>query len=681
LAPAEAAAEDAGQLVETLKSRTFELRDGNGRTIGKKWRNEAPAVQLTVVSVARSLREGRPDPDQIVWLWGFFASDSNKSLADLAIIKALASVSVTAQEREALWSELSAQAKRREDKSPASAHLLGVFERNRSTLLPLLPPIRENEGGGDEMARLMVNSKVFGDDIDDSLADMVQRNPGAVARMIERERERGREVDWEVDAFDGLMAWKKRHLVAGAPQAPKTLAALDSAGESFITAFNALHSLAPWFRKQMLGGLGPVQLFNAVVGGEQELYRLGTSGYRSYLHGVILEGITESGSFEAFLDRAAPSWLGEDTPSLRTRRGMVFLRIASSFGLLPSVLEAIDDGERFIDNALDALGDPLAFEGSNTIVVDILTSRSTGQITDEFRDALLDRLYARFGSEEVPERRNVYGGMIAAYQAVTGDRRDPAIDREFPINQALLQLPFDRLFARNAKGQFVHRMFMRMENDTDGAATFRGFEALMKRLGANRRPRETYVRYRFRQSNRVIEIYVNRPTSAGVHKGMEDLKKELANEPVQTVIGRGHTGIITPFQTDTKRVLGDGLKKISVVFVGTCGGDASVKELLGTFGYVPIIATKSTGRQVLNNAIIWTYIKTLRSLRPGHHMALRDVVDAAMTPYMRRHVEEEVREDAKLYRVNLTTAIAAQLYAASVEPTGPAPVIESHLER
>jgi hypothetical protein len=654
-------------VIAALISGSFVVVSGDDKVVASLRRNDAPVETLTEADVVEAIERAARTADDIVALWELLAGQAAPGLVTLPIVKALATATNSPRTREALWSELSELARIQRPRSPAEAgNLLAFFERHREALLPLLPAIRESEGGGDEMAKLMSSTRVFGEDFSRSLLTMLSRNPGAVARLIERERERGRPVKWEKQAFEGMMRWKEAHLVGGAPHPPRTLQELDAAGESFITIFNALHSLDDWYRKQMLRGLGPVELFNAAVGGEQELYRLGTSGYRGFIHAIILKGIKDTGSFEAFLAKATPTWLGEAGPAIRSQRAMVFVRIASSFGLLDSVLETFGDRDRFITEAIMALGDPRAFEGSSTIVLDVLTASSNSQLTADFKRALLDRLYGLYRIEASAARRSVYGSMLSAYQTVTGDQRDSAIGREFPLDRSLMQVPFERLFVRQTGPRLVHRMFMRMHDDIDGAATYASFRVMMRSLGASINERKSIAIFRIAGRQRMIEIYVNRPSEDGVRQGIADIANLLGDHVVHTVIGRGHTGIITPLQTDSRRILGLRMEGVAIVMVGSCGSDASVRELIGTFGYVPIVTTKSTGRQVLNNAIIRAYIGELLELPPGGELSMARLLDRAMAPYLGKRIEVEVREDAALYRVNVATALAARLFDTHV---------------
>lgn len=646
---------------------SFSLVDENGAVLATRRRGEEPVISLPQSAIVAALHRPGPSADQIVAMWDFLANEDHADLVTLPIVRALAAATRTPVTREALWSELAELSKPPKGARRASARtLLNLFERHRDELLALIPPIRETEGGGDEMARLMTSTRVFGKTIEQSLDHMVARNPGAVARMIERERERGRPVPWEDRGFAAMMRWKEAHLVSGAPQAPRTIETLDCVGETFITIFNALHSLDERYRKQMLRGLGPVELFNAAVGGEQELYRLGTSGYRDYLHPTILEGIKRSGSFGAFLERAAPSWLGETGPATRSRRSMVFVRIASSFGMLDSVLDWVRDRNRFIEEAISALGDPRAFEGSTTIVLDLLTIPAVTPRAAEFKSDLLNRLFDRYRTEASAERRSVFGSMLSAYQTVTGDRRDVGIDRDFPLDRSLLHVPFDRLFETPGNGRLTHRMFMRLHDDIDAAVTYKSFRTAMRSLGARIHKHENYTLYRLEKRRRIIEIYVNKPSEAGIDLGIGDIGKALGGNTVHTVIGRGHTGIITPLQADARRLLGERIANVAAVVVGSCGSDASARDMIGTFGTVPIVTTKSTGRRVINNAIVESYIKALLDLPKDTALSITSLVDTSLSQFLTPKTDEELREDAKLYRVNLAVVLAAQLFDTHV---------------
>ena len=484
--------------------------------------------------------------------------------------------------------------------------------------------------------------------------------------MIERERGRGKPVAWEKAAFDLLLRWKDDRLVPGAQQAPKTLAALDAAGEQFTSILNSLHDFDDSQRRKMLDGLGPTEVFNIIVAGEQELYRLGTSSYRHFLHPVVLAGLKQSGSLEAFLQRATVNRFGDEAVRAAARRGIVFLRVASSFGLIDPVLERVRDRRQFISEAVASLGDPATFEANSSVLMEVLTTPSASRTLADFKEGLLTHLYERYSTEQDAALSSVYGSMLSVYQSVIGDRRDKAIDRAFALDTTIFEVPFERLFSASGRGSYVHRMFMRMDQDTDATASYAGFQLRMQRLGAVRRDEQTFTVFTLRSPGRTIEIYVNKPTAIGNKKGIADIAAALSGRRVETVIGRGHTHITTPLQTDTKRIVGDRINEVATVVVGACGGDASVRELIATFGFKPFIATKATGRAVINNTIIEAYVASLRALRPGERLSVPAILTRSLAPFMHNRGDGELRTDASLYEANMTTVYASYLFTTHV---------------
>ncbi len=655
----------ADRFAEQLTSGGFQITDTAGNLILKRQRGVAPVLTVSVQALIAGLSASRLSPDRVEDLWGFLADTENAALVRLDIVAAMASLSTSLKAREGLWSALAAQATefaRPTRVQERAGSLLGLFEDHRDMLLPLLSPLVETEGAGDEMVNLMLASRVFGDDVNSSINQLAERVPEALARRFGRERDLGRPVKWEWQAFDTLVAWKDKRLAAGGVNAPRSVLELDAAGDAFVVIFNNLHAFDDWYRARMLRGLGPVELFNIVVGGELELYRMGTSGYRGMLHGLVLAGIRETGSFEAFLDRAAPRGLLGADKGIATRRGMVFIRVASSFGLLDTVLETVGDRTRFIADAISSLGDPGAFEANSAVVLDILTNRSVSPAALEFKNALLAKLYDQYRAEPGGPLRSVYGSMLSVYQTVTGDQRDPAISVDFALDGTMLAVPFDRLFSRDGRGGHVHRMFMRMDKDIDAYGTYSGFRTLMTSLGATVRHGRHYNVFRFAGRNRTIEIYANKPGPAGIKYGMPAIAEALRGARVETVIGRGHTSIIEALQEDTRRVLGDRINDVTAVIVGTCGGDASVRDLIGTFGYVRYVTTKSTGRQTINNAIIKSYIAALLSLPRNSNLSLGDVVGKATLPFVRPGADDELKDDANFYQVSIATVLSARLF-------------------
>lgn len=663
------AARPIDDLLRQITEGSFDFVDETGKSLLARRRGDGPVKQLTERAVVDGLTGISLTVEQAAAAWSFVSIDENAALATLPVVKAFVAASKTPKAREAMWSVLSSLTRAPGGKlKPKSRDrsLLTVFEKHRDVLLPALTPIRETEGAGDEMMNLLAASRVFGADTDRGLAYMLEHNPAAVARRMERERERGRPVPWEKAALAGLLRWKDKRLPEGAEKAPRTLADLDAASEAFITIFNCLHSFEDRQREQMLRGLGPAQVFNAVVGGEQELYRLGTSGYRDFLHPIILKGIKASGSFEAFLAKATPRWLGDEAASVSRRRGMVLVRIASSFGFFDEVLETIGDRDKFVAEAIASLGDPTAFESSSAIVVDVLTGRIGTPRAVAFRKALLDQLYERYGASDDRRQRGVYGAMLSVYQTMTGDRRVAAIDTEYPLDQSMIWLPFERLFEPDAKRGHIHRIFMRLDEDQDSARTYASFRTLMSGHGAAVRDERHYSVFRLTARRRTIEIYTNKPDTAGTRQGIADITEALRGRRVETIIGRGHTGIIAPLKKDGRRVLGERTDGVTMVFLGTCGGDASVRDMIGTFGYVAFVTSKSTGRQILNNAFVEAYVSALLAMAPNELLSVPHVVEKSMTRFIRAKGDEELREDAGLYRVNAATVFAARLFDTHV---------------
>lgn len=656
-------------IVRRLRSSTAAADTGAGARA-----DAASAETVSEQKLVDALRTASMTVEQSAALWDFLADTDNVSRATLPVVEALVAASSTPRLRDALWGELSALARlpnRKDGKQTRDRSLLGVFERHRELLRPLLGELAdETEASSDDLIELMVASRVFGADIEESVSYVSGRAPAAVARHIEQERGMGRPVRWEYTAFEGMIRWKNARVVPRGAQAPRTLAELDAVGAAFITIFNCLHDLDEGYREVMLRGLGPVELFNAVVGGEQELYRLGTSGYRSFLHPMILKGIEGSGSLEAFLESAVPRWLGDEAARAAGHRAMVFVRVASSFGLIETVLEKVHDGERFIDDAIASLGDPGSFEANSLVMMDVLTQRSASPTALEFKRALLDRLYDRYRSETRREQRAAFGSMLSVYQTVTGNRHDAAIDREFALDEAVFRIPFERLFTRDRDGILLHRMFMRMDDNLDASGTYSAFRTFMASLGASVRHERRFEVFSLSAAGRRIELYANKPTPAGVRQGVADIATALRGQRVETVIGRGHTSIIPPLKADARRVLGDRLKDVVTVIVGSCGGDASVRDLIATFGYIPFVTTKSTGRQVINNAIIKAHVAALLSLAPGERLAVPEVLERGVGRYARAGVDEALRMDASFYHVNLTTVLTALLFDAHVHRPG-----------
>jgi hypothetical protein len=650
-------------LAHVLTQGYLVLSDGAGSVLGTRQRGNAPIEHLSERQIVETLSHSHLTRAQSGTLWAFFADFDNAALATLPIVKALLAASDTPAAREALWGELSSLAlgPARTDRRVRERSLLSVFERQRAVLVPLMIGVRETPSSCDDMIVLMLKSRIFAEDLDGSVTYVSGRIPAAVARYIERERGLGRPVGWEYTAFESMMRWKDAHLVPGAGKAQLSQTELEEAGEDFVTIFNCLHDLDEGFREVILRGLGPLELFNAVVAGEKELYRLGTSSYRAFLHPVIMQGIAERASFEAFLDRATDRRSGGTDMSASGHRGLVFIRVASSFGLLEPVLQTVHDPQRLIDYILASLDDAASFRDNSLLVLDVLTAKTSSHVAPAFKSALLDRLYERYRSG-AGQSRNAYGSILSVYQTITGDHRDKTVDTDFALDDTAFQVPFDRLFSQDGRGGFVHRMFMRMDGNEDAVSTYEAFLRLMESLDASVEKREHFDVFRLTGPGRTVEVYANAPSAAGLREGLANIAKVLEGRRVETVIGRGHSSIVAPLQADAKRLLGSRINEVSSVILGSCGGDVSVRELTATFGYITYVATKATGRQEINNAIIKTYARALMALPQGRRLSVAEVLDKSVARFKEDGTDDALRSDASLYQVNMTAVLTARLF-------------------
>ena len=461
-------------VVRLLTQGSFTLTDGSGKALGTHRHGDEPPEPVAERTILAALSAAHLTPGQAAAMWSFAADLDNAAMVTLPIVTALAIASDTPKAHGEIWSQLAGMAEVFAHSDPSHMRpqsLLGLCERHRDELLPLLPELRESESSSDDMIKLMRLTRVFGADLDASAARLSARIPAAVARHVERQRHLGRPEPWEYAAFDSMVRWKTARLVPGGANAPRSLAELDAAGE-------------------------------------HELYRLGTSGYRGFLHPIIMQGISDSGSFEAFLERALPRGLGEEAARASGRRGMAFMRIASSFGLLEPVLETVRDRKRFIEEAITSLGDARSFEGNSAVVMAVLTQPSRSPAALAFKRALLDQLYERYRTQSSATPLAVYGSMLSVYQTVTGDRRDSAIDRDYPLDASIFRVPFERLFSPGGAGGYAHTMFMRMDEDDDAVESYAVFATLMGSLGATIRHESAYDVFGFASAGRAIAISI-----------------------------------------------------------------------------------------------------------------------------------------------------------------------------
>lgn len=650
-------------LVQLLTKGSFSLVDGAGKVLGTLQQDNKTPKRLSVDHIIRTLRTSILTPRQATKLWDFAADEYNSPLITLPFIESLIIASNTPKGRAPLWSDLAYLTRELRGKRARRAKsLLGFFERHRAQLRPLLGSGRDTELGGDEMIDVMLSSRVFGDNLRESLAWVGEHNPAPIARRIEFERGRGRPVHWENAALQAILRWKNAHFSADTAYAPETATELNAAGRTFTIILNNFRDMSPAYRNAMLKGLKATDAFNIVIGGEFELYRMGTSSFRQYLYPAIMTGIKEHGTFEAFVKDATPERLNGELADILGRRSMDFLRVASTFGLLEQVLETVHDSQSLVGHSLTSLGDAATFRRNGSVIVDLLTAPSTTPKVAAFKKVLADKLYERYRSEGDARLRTVYGSILSVYQSITGNKREASIDQAFPVDASMFRIPFARLFSKRDDSVLLHRMFMRMDEDTDAVTTYAGFDAMMRFRGASVLNKQYYVVYRFRSGERRVEIYVNKPTHLGISRGIADIGAALHGKKVQTAIGRGHTYIIGPFLRDSKLILGNQVKDVATVLIGSCGGEASMSDIVKTFGYMSVVVTRSTGRQLINNAIIGEYVTALMALKAGGHLFLQDVLKKAVAQFARLGTDSDLHDDAKFYRVSMEAVMIAQLF-------------------
>ena len=146
----------------------FSLFDANGDKRGERHVGDAPLLPLSEPAVVKALTGHQLSAEDAAALWEMLAGEEHAPLLTLPMLKAVVAATVTPRAREALWSELSSLTARlaTNARMPApAASLLDLFERHAGDLQPLITEGRETEGGGDEMVKLMLASRVFGADL------------------------------------------------------------------------------------------------------------------------------------------------------------------------------------------------------------------------------------------------------------------------------------------------------------------------------------------------------------------------------------------------------------------------------------------------------------------------------------------------------------------------------------
>lgn len=239
----------------------FTLLDAAGNALGKRWVGSDEPPKLLESDVVAALTGHVLADREATAMWEIFAGESHASFLTLPLIEAAIAATVAPLAREAMWGELAALSDRlpRDESDPIhAASLIGLLERHRSTLHPRIVAIAETVGGGDEMIRLMLGTRIFGATVEDGVAFIARVDPGALHRRIERDRSAGKPVTWQSMASTLLAPWYEGQRSAEAAGRPTPLLSKAEVRHRFIHGAFALHDAVGGKRGKRFVGDAPL---------------------------------------------------------------------------------------------------------------------------------------------------------------------------------------------------------------------------------------------------------------------------------------------------------------------------------------------------------------------------------------------------------------------------------------
>lgn len=344
--------------------------------------------------------------------------------------------------------------------------------------------------------------------------------------------------------------------------------------ELFIKSINELHESPDAVRFKILNQLSAEELYFLIIGGEQDLY---TSSYVRGVYPAMMQKINGHG----------------DTLLLNVGfdHFKKFIKIAAGYNTLSNFLGSMpkENAAMLMTAFVNKLESSSLEDG-----VDVADSyASIAESIKPVADGMLSNVKKNLNEMTKDNNKRgmvIYDLLYKLFMSSTDSTID--LSKEFNI-PPVYSVNYKALAGDS--GKVVIQVFF--YGDKDGRGNFANFVPYFPAKSWKRYDTKYWVSFTSLKGKPVV-IYANRPLpeeTGEVDKAQEELDQYLEDKGLSPtiIVHRGHS-YYAPFTVDQIP------PTAKIVFLGSCGGYNLINDILEHSADAHIIASKQTGKQVIN---------------------------------------------------------------------------------
>lgn len=345
--------------------------------------------------------------------------------------------------------------------------------------------------------------------------------------------------------------------------------------EVFIKTINDLHELPDVARFKILNQLTAQELYYLVIAGETDLY---TSSYTKGVYPLMMQKIGNKGDSLLL--------------SVGFDHFKKFIKMAAGYNTLSNFLGTLE--KEYANSLMTAFVNGL--EKSNSLEDGVDVADSYASIAESIKPVAEDMLNnVRQNYEQNIKKNNkrgivIYDLLYKLFLSSTDSTIN--LSKEFNI-PPVYSINYNSL--TNDSGKVVMQVFF--YGDKDGRGNYQNFIPQFPAKNWKKSETKYWVSFSSIKGKPVL-VYANKPLpeeTGEVDKAQDSLGKYLEKNDLQPtiVIHRGHSY----YASYTIDQIASSAK---IVFLGSCGGYHLIHDVLQHASDAHIIASKQTGRQVIN---------------------------------------------------------------------------------
>lgn len=346
--------------------------------------------------------------------------------------------------------------------------------------------------------------------------------------------------------------------------------------ETFIKVINDLHNDPDPVRFRVLNYLTAEELYYLIIAGERDLY---TSSYTRGVYPLMMQKIDNKG--DSLLMNVGFSHFKK------------FIKIAAGYNTLSNFLSSMpkDYSTTLMTAFVNGLEESKGLEDG----VDVADSYAS--IMEQMKPVAEEMLANVKRNLDRNIRKNDKRGIVIydLLQKLFLSSTDTTIDlsREFSI-PPVYSINYNTL-AADTSGAVVMQVFF--YGDEDGRYNYARFLPQFPTSAWKREETKYWVKFTSTKGKPVL-VYANKPLpeeTGEVDKAQAELGQYLEQQNLKPtiVVHRGHS-YYAPYTIEQLPA------SAKIVFLGSCGGYHLIHDVLGRATDAHIIASKQTGRQVIN---------------------------------------------------------------------------------